>query len=101
MTRSTAVYCSALVLIFPAFGTRHTFYADRAAAFFFSNIYDFLGKLIGIIFHTLILLLLPSNVPSRSRKTVVICLLLVPCFPFSVRLVGLSKIYGCVAGCLG
>lgn len=33
ITRSAAVYFSALALLFPAFGTRHTFYADRAAAF--------------------------------------------------------------------
>lgn len=33
MTRSAMVYFLALALLFPAFGTRHTFYADRAAAF--------------------------------------------------------------------
>lgn len=95
-----SIYFSALVLIFPAFGTRHTFYADRAAAFLkylrFSRQIDWNN------FSHTDSSAVPSNVPSRSRKTVVICLLLVPCFPFFfVRLVGLSKIYGSVAGCLG
>lgn len=75
-----SIYFSALVLIFPAFGTRHTFYADRAAAFLkylrFSRQIDWNN------FSHTDSSAVPSNVPSRSRKTVVICLLLVPCFPF-------------------
>lgn len=36
--------CSALVLLFPAFGTRHTFYADRAAAAFLKIFTIFSGN---------------------------------------------------------
>lgn len=98
-----SIYFSALVLIFPAFGTRHTFYADRAAAFLkylrFSRQIDWNN-----FSHTD-----SSAVPAAFKRAQpkqkdggdLSSACAVFSFFFFVRLVGLSKIYGCVAGCLG
>lgn len=94
------MYFLALALLFPAFGTRHTFYADRAAAFLkylrFSREIDWNN-----FSHT-------DSSPAAFKRAQPMqkdggdfSYCFVPCFPFSVRLVGLSEIYGCVAGCLG
>lgn len=95
MTRSAAVYFSALALLFPAFGTRHTFYADRAAAFLkylrFSREIDWNN-----FSHTDSSPAAFKRAQTKEKDGGDFS-----CFPFFVRLVGLSEIYGCVAGCLG